>query len=322
MERKWRVAVALVISTIVFAYAYRIHQNAADFTWLLRGADDLVHGHNPYRHPGLGPGHPYPNTAVLYYPLPAVFVGLPFVLLPARLAGSLFIAASFGLLAYVLTRRSWHPLLMLASPCAYSAIFSEQISPLMVALALLPMTAGVLPLIKPTSGIPLGLVRLNRRALGVGIILFAVSMIVLPTWPFDLLHNLGKNHYYSPLFAPLGVFMLLSLAAWRTSNGRFLLLMALMPQRLNFYDQLPLLIVAQSRRQMIGLVAFGWLGWFCWHWAGGVESSSRHIDELVAPWAIISLYVPALVVVLWQARPSLSFARFRIQRNQGRPSET
>ncbi len=45
-------------------------QHAADLTWPLRGARQLVAGHNPYTDPAIGRGRAYPADAPLYSPCP------------------------------------------------------------------------------------------------------------------------------------------------------------------------------------------------------------------------------------------------------------
>jgi hypothetical protein len=303
-----RVAIAIMIG---FAAAnlslwHLIHTggNAADYTWAWRGIRDLFAGHDPYVRAWLpGPLH-YPANAPLYYPLPAVLSALPVAFFPASLAGALFVGFSFGLLAYALTNASWWPLLMLASPSAYSAFESTQWSPLLLALTLLPLSGALLPLLKPNLGIPLAFWSgFSWRGLLLSGAVGLMSLTILPTWPLDLLHNLGESRHTIPLLTPYGLLLLLALVGIRRREGRLLLSMALFPQRMIFYDQLPLLLIARTKRQLLTLLATNWLGYEAWSFASGLQSRHR-VDDIIAPYTMLACYLPALVLVLWQARPS------------------
>jgi hypothetical protein len=95
------------------------------------------------------------------------------------------------------------------------------------------------------------------------------------------------------LSLPLGPLLLLALLRFRERRTWFFLAMALMPQRVA-YDQLALFLLARSRKELIFQIACSWLtltailffdGWT--KLPGGWQS-----------WIIMTLYVPALVVVL------------------------
>jgi hypothetical protein len=77
---------------------------------------------------------------------------------------------------------------------------------------------------------------------------------------------------------------------WRTREARLLLAMALVPQVLFFYDQLPLFLVCRTRRE-----ALAFIGW------GMAVMMVYLIPAFVGfggPWAMIACYLPALVIVL------------------------
>src|SRR5688572_24801333 len=57
-----------------------------DLAWTLRGAQLLLSGINPYH----APAGTYPNDYPLMYPLTALFLVLPFGLVPSSLSGGLF----------------------------------------------------------------------------------------------------------------------------------------------------------------------------------------------------------------------------------------
>ena len=69
--------------------------------------------------------------------------------------------------------------------------------------------------------------------------------------------------------------------------------MTLVPHGLFFYDELPLWLVASTRREAMLLCVTSWLGWFGWIWTSEGPSKSD-----MGQWVILSLYIPALLVVL------------------------
>lgn len=307
MTRRNRIALAYAAGLVagLIVYVNLAHQGvlAWDFTWAWRGARELLAGSNPYRDPSLGFGHPFPSDAPLYYPLPAVFLATPVSWLAAPLAGALFMGISVGALTFMLAGERPERLLILASAPLFVSLNSVQWAPLLLALALVPQLGAIGPLLKPNLGIPLMTLRANRRSLIPAFGLFAVSLVVLPSWPLEWLHNLGANHNTIPLLVwPVGPLLLLALVGWRQRNARLLLLMALMPQRMIWYDQLPLLVIPRGWRQMAGVVILTWVGYIGWRWTGGVESL-HVVDDIVAPWTIASLYLPALGLILWQSMP-------------------
>src|SRR5689334_5030706 len=76
--------VAVVAGVLCWLRLAGFDKQAADFTWVWRGARELIAGRNPYHDPSIGRGHPYPADAPLYYPLPALLYALPLVWLPAQ----------------------------------------------------------------------------------------------------------------------------------------------------------------------------------------------------------------------------------------------
>ena len=69
--------------------------------------------------------------------------------------------------------------------------------------------------------------------------------------------------------------------------------MTVIPHGLYFYDELPLWLVADSRREAIALSVSSWLGWFAWNVA---SPGPRVVDS--SSWSVTSLYIPALLMVL------------------------
>src|SRR6185295_19290052 len=86
----------------------------SDLDQVWYAATALRHGLNPYD--VIGPtGTWFKWNWPLYYPMPAVLLGVPLSFLPLAVARYLFVGASSGLLAYGVTRRAWFPLMIFAS---------------------------------------------------------------------------------------------------------------------------------------------------------------------------------------------------------------
>jgi len=75
-----------------------------------------------------------------------------------------------------------------------------------------------------------------------------------------------------------------------------LFVMALVPHGLYFYDELPLWLVASSRRDALLLTGASWIGWVLWLTASSGPGSPNLRDA--APWLVASLYLPCLWLVL------------------------
>jgi hypothetical protein len=69
--------------------------------------------------------------------------------------------------------------------------------------------------------------------------------------------------------------------------------MTIVPHALFFYDELPLWLVTQTRREAMALTGLSWLGWLAWNIT---SPGAKGVDPAV--WAVTSLYVPALFMVL------------------------
>lgn len=266
----------------------RTGSGAGDFGWSLRAARDLWYGRDPYAYP-VAPD-------LVSYPLPAAIVALPFAFLPDALAAGLFFGLSSGLLAWCLLRSNqlWPVLLFLSWPFLYGLIY-VQWPPLLVCLWFLPPLLPVV-LIKPHIALPLALSGSISRA---GILLTALlllgSLVLYPWWPWVWVHQIQTYKGLRPplLVLPLGPLLLLGLLRWRDRRAWLLVLMALMPQR-TVYDQLALLLVATSRRELLALVACSWLSLPVLLAAGGWRSMPGGWQI----WILLTLYLPALAILL------------------------
>src|SRR5919199_1542729 len=187
-----RLLAALLIGVLAGAVChYFLIQSgtANDFTWLLLGAKRLLAGANPYQ--GRLAPLPYDPEARLQYPLPTVLLAIPFTVFSQPVAGALFIGVSSALLAFLLTRENWWPLLLFTAFPFWEAVNLAQFSPLVTAAVLLP--ALPLALVKPNLALPAVAAWPNVRGLLLSAALYGarllLSMALLPqrTLPYDQL---------------------------------------------------------------------------------------------------------------------------------------
>jgi hypothetical protein len=280
---------------------------AADFTWPLGGAVALLHGVDPYTNPLFKLGNPYPYGDPLFYPLPALFVALPFTVIPKYLAGALFYGIGSGLLAYGVTRDGWARLPLFLSAPFYVGAFDAQWVPLVTAAAFLPWLLPI-AFAKPNLGLAIAVGYPNVRGFIATAVLFVASLAIMPSWPFGWLDTLNENRHIPPVLILPGVVLLLAAFAWRRQAGRFLLMMAIVPQLLFFYDQLPLWLIPRTARQSATLSLTSWIAYEGWK---VTTSGTTHMGLIVAQaaiWVIVGIYLPALGLVYWQERSSIQVA--------------
>jgi hypothetical protein len=120
----------------------------------------------------------------------------------------------------------------------------------------------------------------------------ALSLLVLPSWPLDMLGHISAHLNYTPLISWYGPLILLALPFWRAAPARLLLAMALMPQRL-LYDQLPLWLIPQTPRQLQLMTLAGW--------AGVLLGLALGRGDM----ALACTYLPALGLILWGRRAQI-----------------
>jgi hypothetical protein len=259
-----------------------------DFFVAMRMARDLRAGRDPYASPVW--------EDFISYPLPAALVSLPMSFLPDPLSSGVFMGLSSALLAWLILKhgKPWRLAMFLSWPFAY-AIFFAQWTPLVTCLWFSPLLASVV-LVKPQIAIPMFFTeKPDWRGLAVAVALGVLSLLIYPSWPWVFLkQTAGYKGILPPFFVlPLGPLMVLALLRWRTRRAWLLLLMALMPQRV-IYDQLPLLLVASTWRQLLFLVLVSWSTVPALLHFGGWNS----VPGGWQTWILATLYVPALFVVL------------------------
>lgn len=268
---------------------------AADFTWAWYGARVLLTGGNPYEH--LPIRETYPLDAPLYYPIYAPMVALPFSPFTPEVAGALFFGVSSGILAWVLIRKDISYLSLFLSSSYLMSAENCQWTPLITAGLVLPLLSFVL-LAKPNVGILALITNLSRTTIIVCLTVAIIGSILWPWWLQDWLFVVTVHgqatHKIPIMIAPL---LLLGLTEWRNDKGRLFLLLAILPQSLIFYDQLPLWLVTRTARQRYILTGLSWIGFIGWLFVEGPRAFRA------AGWVVWWMYVPVLVM-LWYSRHS------------------
>jgi hypothetical protein len=238
---------------------------------------------------------PWPEP--FFYPGPAVLLSVPLGWLPMPVAAGLFIGVPTCGLCWALSAGGWWRLWLFASPSFLMAVEVGQWSPAICLAALVP-SLGWLAAGKPNLGAAALLWRCSPLAIGLAIALTVFSVVVIPHWPAEWMANLGRlEKHPAPLFTPSGCWLVVALLRWRRADARFLLCMAAVPQLLFFADQLPLYLLARSRRQaMMQLVAAlaAYLLWFTL-----LRNGDLYVRAAV-PYVLVGIYGPALLLVLSQ----------------------
>jgi hypothetical protein len=299
MSSRNRLIVAFVFALVSGAIAWRaqyvVHADGGDYLMLWRATRILLSGGDPYQLAWWKDLRAAQTP--FYYPLPAIGMGLPFIWLSQRDAAIAFTVCSAALLGFVLTRRDFDRVPILFSVSFLFTAQLAQTSFLILALALLPSLAW-LTVMKPNIGLAMFVYRLQWRTVALGSVLILGTVLAWPGWPAEWIALVRESPvHHPPLVTGVGLVTVLALLRWRRPEARLLLAMSLVPHALYFYDELPLWLVAGSRRQAMVLAASSWLGWVGWvATSGGPSGGPRLIDTPI--WVVASLYVPSLLMVL------------------------
>ena len=296
-------AAALVTFVLLKVGGSALYAN--DFTYPWVGARAILSGGDPYTAISTAA---VPWRRIMLYPAPALLIALLFAWMPVKVAGALFVGVGSGFLAALLSNGgAWRLALFVSAPML-QACASAQWSPLLVACALYAPALGILTA-KPNLAIPLIAMQRSTRAIRYavigGVALIGAALIVVPHWPEEwvaAVHGSGAPaRYVIPIRSAYGVPLLLAGLRWRRPEGRLLLFMACVPQNVLFYDQLALLLIPLSRREMTlavaaSLIAYIYALQFPWL---GVPANVATANIL--PAVIVGLYWPSLAMVLRRA---------------------
>jgi hypothetical protein len=277
---------------------------AYDFTWPWRAARYLLAGHDPYV--AIQPTGEFPFDATFKYPLPAALLALPLAPLGPYLALALFSGVSAGVLTYAIRSRSPDRWPILLSAPMLATVLSGQWSALLAAGFLVPAWSA-LYVAKPTLGAALWAGRPTWAAIGGGAALLAASWLTLPGWLGGWLTAVRTDpaqHYLAPVMLTGGPLVLLALVRWRQPEARLVAALACVPQVLTFYNALPVLLAARTRRESLVAAALSSVGWLAWDTSlGGAPVATTH-PVYAGYWMLATVYLPALVIVL--RRPNVT----------------
>jgi hypothetical protein len=277
---------------VALLYSRQAPSTGSDFDQCWIAARALIDGGDPYA-AVVAAGWPWP----LYYPLPAVLIALPLVLVPIAVARVVFAGVGAGFLAYAMTGRGWWGLAVFASAPLLDALTNVQWSPLLTAAALLPALGWALAA-KPTIGLALWSA-FPRRTTAIGVaVLAGVSLLVMPGWPRSWLAAASTAHHIlPPIVRPGGFLLLLALLRWRRPEARLIAALSCLPHSPALYEALPLFIAASTAREALALALLSYLA----YGATLLLPSGLPLAEWNAarwPLMLLLLYLPVLLVVL------------------------
>jgi hypothetical protein len=300
------VTLALVVGCRLLLYAWMPERNS-DFDFLYDAAARLVRGENPYP----------PAPQWFPYPLPAVLLAVPFTAIPLTLARPVFDVLVGWAFVYALWRyRGPYALLAVVSGAYLFAMGNGQTTPLMVAAALVP-ALGFLLAVRPNTSASLWIARPSLRALLGASVFLVLSLVVLPSWPWDWWMALPPDitHLMPPVLRPFGFVLLLAALRWRTPEGRLMLASAFMPQSTLPYELVSLVLIPANRLEMGIYVAGSWIA--------VAAAEGLHLTDSMAEWTatgwpvtLCAVYLPMLYLVV--RRPHSRVGR-KIEKDRRRP---
>ena len=289
------------MAALICWIAYRLPPpSTSDFDQIWVAARALVRGLDPYDVvPTTGTHFP------LFYPLPAALIAIPLANFPLPVARILWALMSGAVFTWATLRRGGGLLPGLLSASFLNALIQGQWSPLLTAAAVLPGLSWIW-IAKPSVGAALFLGYPNRPAIVGGLMVLGLSVLIAPSWPGDWLNALQlADHVAPPVARPGGALLLLALIRWRLPQARMLVGLACVPQTIGLYEALPLFLIPRTRWEGYGLAALTYVAAF------GQALMVPRLDGMTLgetlegrwPIILVSLYLPALVLVLLTREP-------------------
>lgn len=302
-----RIGAAIVIAALAAAHpvvrALTGRSKYSDFNQIWLAAYALVHGLNAYDF--VQPHFGWP----LFYPLTAAVIGLPFAFFRLAVAGALWVAVSFGLLAFALTTEAWWPLIALASFPALHAVRYGQWSPIITAAAIMPSLAWI-ALAKPTVGAAVIAAYIDRawsrRALvaSIAVVIVLVSFAFDRRWVAEWRTALAGVEHFRPLvLRPGGLLTLLALLRWRRAEARLMTFLSCVPATAAPYELVPIIaLVPRSRLDALILASASYLAVPFLVSPGGDQVRFAAGVAHNAPVLLATTYLPAMLLIL--SRPN------------------
>jgi hypothetical protein len=282
------ITLTVVVGCRLLLYAWR-PDLTSDFDFLYHAAVRLVGGENPY--PTATQGFPPP--------LPAILLAVPFTRIPLTLARLIFDVLVGWAFVYALWRyRGPYALLGVMSGAYLFAMANGQTTPLMVAATLVP-ALGFLLAVKTNTSVPLWIAWPSLRALLGASLFLVLSLVVLPSWPWDWWMALlqDNTNLVPPVLRPFGFVLLLAALRWRTPEGRLILTIAFIPQSTLPYELVSLALIPINRLEM-GIYVLG--SWISVAAAGGLHLSHSMAEWTATGWPVTlcAVYLPMLYLVV------------------------
>ena len=231
-----------------------------------------------------------------FYPFPTLLAIAPFALLPLSAAVAAFVGVSAALLAYAVISRCPERLPLFFGPGFFVALVLGQWSPIITAAIILP-ALGFLCVLKPNLGLAATASNPTKVAILGGGALLVATLLLQPNWPAEWLRNLhSMPPHPMPIQLPGGFLILLALLRWRRPEARLIAAMACVPQLMYFADQLPLWLVARTRRETMVLSAVSATAWVA-SLLVNIQADRQPAFSSV-PYVLAGVYLPVLVMVL------------------------
>ncbi len=271
----------------------------SDLDSVVLGSQAWLRGEDPYLAVAQSPVW----TGGLLYPFTAVVALAPIAWLPPIIIHLLWVTASAGLLAWIISCDGFTPrVALLLSPAMLHSVNTSQWSPLLLALSLTSW-GGFLLACKPTTALWLFAYRPRWAHVWGSLALLAVSLMLWPSWPSHWRVELAKAvNTIWPLALPGAVLVLLALVRWRDPGARLLVTMACVPHTTLIYETLPLFLIPRSWFEA-GVLWVGSLMVIAIHNASGPYANATDWARWSAQLIVWCLYLPALVMVLRGGRP-------------------
>lgn len=272
--------------------AHRPGFGTPDFQWWWLTARAVLDGANPYTviPAALGPQFQFFN------PLPAAVLAIPFALLRPDVGLALFSGLSAAVLAFVVTRRSFDPLVMFLSASFAHTVVMGQWSLLLTAALFAPSLAFI-GSAKPNIGLAIVAALASWRAAAAMLAFAIITLVFRPSWPMEWLAVVRTSTWhFSPLSIPGGVLLLLALLRWRRPEARLVAALGVLPQSPFVYEAMPLFFVPRSRAEFYVLVIGSDLALGAYAYFRGTPPDAYFRYNGIA--VIVCMYLPALVMVL------------------------
>jgi hypothetical protein len=309
MSTRSRVVAATLVGLGSFALAlcFRLilHQQSSDFDQIVVGAQRILAGQTPYTTTPL-PGLPWP----IYYPLPALVLGLPLVAWPLPMAHATFCGISGACFGWAMSANGDAKLFALATWPYVLSVSLGQWGPLLMATSTIP-ALGWLGIVKPNLGLALGVGYgerwIHRPAVwinfGLTAALIVLSFAFRPRWVSEWISVLSMPtpHLIMPIRVMGGFLLLLALVRWKEPAARTLAALAFVPQTFSSYDSLLVFLVPKTRREALVLVAATTLVTAIVGYIGTAPTYAETVRRF-APWRIALVYLPAVLIIIVRDR--------------------